>query len=116
MKSTLAVCALLLSTFGIAHADDPLPVEEAPPAASDPTPAAPIAAEPATPDPAPAPASDAPIEKKPPVVKARISVPQPRTIRPRIKDDGESHLDKIEDTVAGGRHFRIKTAQGAVHV
>lgn len=109
MKSTLAVCVLLLSTLGIAHADDPMPVEEAPP----------IAAEPAQPEaaPEPAPAEAPPVEKKrEPTVKARISVPQPRTIRPRIKDDGESRLDKVEDTVAGGRHFRIKTAQGAVHV
>lgn len=115
MKSTLALCAVLVSTLGIAHADDPLPVEEAPPVASDPTPApAPIAAEPAPTDPAPS-DTPKPVENKP-VVKARISVPQPRTIRPRSKDDGESRLDKLEDTVAGGRHFRIKTAQGAVHV
>ncbi len=46
----------------------------------------------------------------------RLSTPTPRTPRPRIKDDGESRLDKTEDEVAGGRHFRIKTAQGAVHV
>ena len=117
MKSTLAICAVLVSTFGLAHADDPMPVEETPPA-SEPAPA-PIAAEPAPMDPAPAPSTEAPAERKrerEPNVKARISVPQPRTIRPRIKDDGESRLDKVEDTVAGGRHFRVKTAQGAVHI
>jgi hypothetical protein len=48
--------------------------------------------------------------------RARLSTPTPRTVRPRIKDDGESRLEKTEDEVAGGRHFRIKTAQGAVHV
>ena len=32
------------------------------------------------------------------------------------KDDGESRLDKQEDTVVGGKHWRIKTKQGAVHV
>ena len=36
--------------------------------------------------------------------------------RPRIKDDGDGRLEKNEDTVAGGKHWRIKTAQGAVHV
>jgi hypothetical protein len=46
----------------------------------------------------------------------RLSTPTPRTPRARIKDDGESRLDKTEDEVAGGRHWRIKTAQGAVHV
>jgi hypothetical protein len=111
MKSTLATAifalALLLSTFGTARADDPMPVEEAPP---------PIAAEPATVEPPPEAPVAPPEQKREPNVKARISVPQPRTIRPRIKDDGESRLDKVEDTVAGGRHFRIKTAQGAVHV
>ena len=30
--------------------------------------------------------------------------------------DGEGRLDKTEDVVEGGRHWRIKTAQGAVHV
>jgi hypothetical protein len=49
-------------------------------------------------------------------VHGRYSTPTPRTIRPRIKDDGESRLEKTEDEVAGGRHWRIKTAQGAVHV
>lgn len=40
----------------------------------------------------------------------------PRRARPRVKDDGHGRLDKTEDTVLGGRHWRIKTAQGAVHV
>jgi hypothetical protein len=39
-----------------------------------------------------------------------------RTVRPRSTDDGESKLDKKEDTVAGGKHWRIKTSNGAVHV
>jgi hypothetical protein len=47
-----------------------------------------------------------------------MSVPQPRASLSltKTKDDGESRLEKKEDEVAGGRHFRIKTAQGAVHV
>jgi hypothetical protein len=32
------------------------------------------------------------------------------------EDDGDARLDKQEDTVLGGKHFRIKTARGAVHV
>jgi len=33
-----------------------------------------------------------------------------------VEDDGEGRLEKREDTVLGGKHFRIKTARGAVHV
>ncbi|MGE3767290.1 MAG: hypothetical protein AB7L94_33865 [Kofleriaceae bacterium] len=51
-----------------------------------------------------------------PKAHGRLSTPTPRTPRPRIKDDGRSRLEKTEDEVAGGRHWRIKTAQGAVHV
>lgn len=115
MTKSLAICLVLASSVlaaapGLARADDPMPVEEQTPA-SEPTP---------VPVPAPAPAAEGPVttpaetEKTPP--RARLSTPTPRTIRPRIKDDGESRLEKQEDTVAGGRHFRIKTAQGSVHV
>jgi len=115
MKHALAVC-LVLASFGVARAgDDPLPVEE-----QTASPGEDVAA-PAPPSDVPAPAQTEKTEKtekseKPAPVKARLSNPTPRTIRPRIKDDGESRLEKKEDTVAGGRHFRIKTAQGAVHV
>lgn len=110
MTKSIAICLVLASTFGIARADDPMPVEEQT-----------RASEPAS---EPAPAADVPVTspaetEKPaatPPPRARLSNPTPRTIRPRVKDDGESRLDKQEDTVAGGRHFRIKTAQGAVHV
>ena len=54
MKSLAFCAALLVSTFGTAHADDPMPVEEAPPIASSPD-VAPIEPEPATVEPAPAP-------------------------------------------------------------
>ncbi len=60
-----------------------------------------------------------PAPAAPPVTKrARFTTPSnpgPRA-RPRVQDDGMSRLDKQEDTVLGGRHWRIKTAQGAVHV
>jgi hypothetical protein len=113
MKHSLAICVVLASALGTARADDPMPIEEQTSTASEATPAP--AEEPApTSEPVEAPAP-APTPTPTPT-RARLSVPQPRTIRPRIKDDGESRLDKQEDTVAGGRHFRIKTAQGAVHV
>ncbi len=32
------------------------------------------------------------------------------------EESAASHLDKSEDTVEGGKHWRIKTAEGAVHV
>jgi hypothetical protein len=47
--------------------------------------------------------------------KARMSL----TSRARshlLDDDGDGRLDKREDTVLGGRHFRIRTSRGAVHV
>lgn len=52
-------------------------------------------------------------------VKARMmsSTPPARTqIRTRVKDDGDGRLEKTEDTVAGGTHWRIKTRAGSVHV
>jgi len=48
--------------------------------------------------------------------KARLTSTAPRTGHVHSKDDGESRLDKTEDTVAGGKHWRIKTTAGAVHV
>lgn len=49
--------------------------------------------------------------------RARMSTaPRPHPARSRVEDDGDGRLEKKEDTVLGGRHFRIKTARGAVHV
>lgn len=104
----VAILALLLDVAR-AQPSDPLPPEE-PSTTSEP--AAPAPAEPA---PAPAPKQDAPK----PAPKARLSTQQaPRATlgRGRVIDDGEGRLEKTEDKVEGGRHFRIKTAQGAVHV
>jgi hypothetical protein len=48
---------------------------------------------------------------------ARVTQPQHHLARPeRANDDDDSRLDKKEDTVAGGKHWRIVTSQGAVHV
>lgn len=118
----------LVGLVGPARADDPMPAEDtqaapAPAPGPGPVPAPVERADdgpgtpgenagqtPATPSSPGAPASPAG------PARARLSMPQPRTIRPRVKDDGESRLDKQEDTVAGGKHWRIKTAQGSVHV
>jgi hypothetical protein len=49
--------------------------------------------------------------------RARMSTTvRPHVARPRVEDDGDGKLDKKEDEVAGGKHFRIMTAHGAVHV
>ena len=67
-------------------------------------------------------ASPPPVSKAPPpapkgTTRARLTMPTARGgLQPRIKDDGESRLTKSEDEVAGGRHFRVTTAQGSVHV
>ncbi len=112
MKSSLAL-VLVFCLGSVAHADDPMPVEvPGPSLTSD---EAGTAGENAGPAPEPVTAVDpAPVTS----TRARMTVPtpSPRAIRLRIKDDGDSRLDKKEDTVAGGTHWRIKTAQGAVHV
>jgi hypothetical protein len=52
-----------------------------------------------------------------PAHKARMSVnPRAHLARPRAEDESDGRLDKKEDTVLGGRHFRINTSRGAVHV
>ncbi len=89
MIRALASVVLVAVLGTSAGADDPMPVEETP-------------------------ASEAPA----PETRARLSNPAPaaRTVRPRVKDDGESRLDKTEEELLGGTHWRIKTRQGAVHV
>lgn len=81
------------------------PAEGAPPEETEPTEPTPVA-------PKPGPAH--PEKKK---KSARLTAPGHHLARPdRSSDDGESRLDKKEDTVAGGKHWRIKTSAGAVHV
>lgn len=145
MKVSLALAFLsVITSLGIARAEDPLPVEEpatraapateAAPAATatapateaapaaEATPAAeePPAAEAAPEDPAaaqPARPASAPAQRPASGTHARVASPVSRpTAKPRVVDDGKGRLEKKEDTVHGGRHWRIKTAQGAVHV
>jgi hypothetical protein len=103
MKLSLAV--VVLSSIGVARAEPPPPMDTV----EDP-PAEPIDPYPNTPAPAPTP--DAPVKSH-----ARLSNPTPHvTHHERTHDDGESRLEKKEDIVAGGQHWRIRTAEGAVHV
>ena len=106
---------LILSLFGsTADADDPMPKQD---------PAIDEAGTPGENDPAPAP-TPAPAARLPQLNKRMVNRP-PRVESPGsavarsravMIDDGQSKLDKAEDKVEGGRHWRIKTAAGAVHV
>jgi hypothetical protein len=102
MKYALALVALLVSVP--AFADEPAADDTSPMSASDDSPGVPGENNKATQD---APAAP----------KARLTNPSPHAqLRAHSKDDGESRLDKKEDEVAGGKHWRIKTSAGAVHV
>jgi len=92
MKTLVLAAALLMSSV-VAHAEDPLPPEEE------------IQAE----------TLDVPEPPPTPPPAARITTSKVRT-REQVKDDGRGRLEKKEDTVAGGTHWRIKTSAGAVHV
>ena len=113
MKLALALVLSSSIVSRVAYADDPLPPEEQP-NASEPEPGEPsdpyVDDKPVThPEPAP------PVEA-PPRKHARMSTSVPRATQRRTIDDGDGRLEKKEDTVLDGKHFRIKTAQGAVHV
>jgi len=60
----------------------------------------------------PAPVEPAPAE---PVAPAPVPAPRPRPVaRKPVPSTGR--LDKTEDTVAGGIHWRVRTDAGAIHV
>jgi len=113
MKLSFAIAAFLSLSIGVARADDPLPPEAKEPVVDEPGAPGENRDEQPAPDQTPAPAPTPAPTTTP--TRARLSNPTPRTIRPRIKDDG-GPLEKFEDKVLGGRHWRIKTAQGSVHV
>lgn len=111
MKCSFAIALLsVIASLGVARAEDPLPSEE------------PFVNELEEPDeeaPAPVPPPPAPAAPAPPAPgnRARISSPASRSpAKPRAASDRDGRLEKKEDTVQGGKHWRIKTAQGAVHV
>ncbi len=61
--------------------------------------------------------NEKPTQDAPAAPKARLSNPAHHSLeRTHVKDDGDGRLEKKEDEVAGGKHWRIKTAEGAVHV
>jgi hypothetical protein len=118
MKLLVAVVAGVLGSglvLPVARAEDPPPSDDEPAAPGDDEPAD-VADDPGAPaENAPAPAP--PAAPAAPSHRARLSVtPRSHPVRPRVEDDGDGRLDKKEDTVQGGKHFRIKTARGAVHV
>ncbi|HWO24973.1 MAG TPA: hypothetical protein VNO30_39810 [Kofleriaceae bacterium] len=118
LSPTLAIAVLsAIAQLGVARAEDPLPDEE--PAAQA-TSAADVDAEDADADAAPAAPAPAPAAPGAPAAsgtRARVASPASRpTAKPRAADDGTGRLEKKEDTFQGGRHWRIKTGQGAVHV
>ena len=105
MKSWFVLAAILFATPAFAE-DEPTNFSELPSEQPDVT---------AQPPAEPPPTEEVPTVDPPPV-KARMSTqPQSRS-RTTVKDDGDGRLEKTEDTVAGGKHFRIKTKAGSVHV
>jgi len=101
MKSLVVLAALLAAVPAFAQgADEPTTI----PGVDD------VA------EPAPAPEPTLAPEGAPAPAKARMNTSASRRSAPVVKDDGEGRLEKKEDTVAGGKHWRIKTNAGAVHV
>ena len=109
MKNVVLVLACLLAATP-AFADDPSTSPTTTAAAStitDDDPGSPGENLPTPPD-SPAPAAP----------KARMTAPIPHAPlhhRARAEEDS-GRLEKVENTVAGGTHWRIKTPEGAVHV
>src|SRR6185295_19694116 len=120
-----------------ARADDPpAPPSAGPPRAEpaapapwdqdDPPAEPPASDEPAAPDDNPPPPPPPRATRPPPPAqppepvaprhRARMSVsPRSHLSRSHVEEH-DGRLDKQEDTVLGGKHFRIRTGRGAVHV
>jgi hypothetical protein len=115
MKLSVAFAVLSISWLGlrVARAEDPLPVED--PATQ--TDEAGQPGENGDDSQEPPPITELPKQKPAPSAPPRARLSN-TTVRPRlrVKDDGDGPLEKTEDTVLDGRHWRIKTSQGAVHV
>jgi hypothetical protein len=117
MKSPYVLVLALALVSGPAIADDqtqtstPSTESSAEPTTSAPTSTSPSDDEPGTPG-----ENTQPTKGAPAAPKARLMNPTPRGRLEKSKDDGDGKLEKKEDTVAGGKHWRIKTAEGAVHV
>ena len=122
MKLVAVVAGLIAGlVVAPARADEPKAwdVDDAEPAqTADPSPAPAATPPAATDDPGmPGENGTAPPRGAPTGPRARMSsTVRPHLPRSRVEDDGDGRLEKKEDTVAGGKHFRIMTAHGAVHV
>ena len=104
----LVVAALFIATT--AYAEDPVTLQDV---LDEPgTPGENANAQPEDPY---ASSADAKLTPAPVAPKARLSTSQQRS-REKVVDDGEGPLEKKEDEVLGGKHWRVKTNQGAVHV
>ena len=101
MRSWVVLAAVLYTTPALAE-DEPTNTSELVLPGDD---------EPDPPPPADEPPAEAPA---PAPVKARMSTQV--QVRPRVQDDGDGRLQKTEDKVAGGTHWRIRTRAGSVHV
>ena len=118
MKLVVLVSLLFATTTFAQPVDEPAQTDPAiqAPSTDDDAPAAAADDETAPPEETPA----QPVKKKKakPKNAARITQPGHHLARPERArdDDDDSRLDKKEDTVAGGKHWRIVTSQGAVHV
>ncbi len=98
MKSFVVVVAALLAAVPAFAQGEPEPVVES------------VSVEQTPP---PAETAPAPLPTPVPATKARMNTAGPRRT---VKDDGDGRLEKKEDTVAGGKHWRVKTKAGALHV
>jgi hypothetical protein len=105
MRSWVVLAAVLYATPALAE-DAPTNTSELVLPGDDEPDPPPPADEPSVEAPAPAP------------VKARMStqIQSSSQVRPRTRDDGDGRLEKTEDKVAGGTHWRIRTRAGSVHV
>jgi hypothetical protein len=108
MRAASVLALVLFVSVPNARADDPMPVEDPP--------QAPVTEEPSEPPPPPEPPAPAPAPKQKRTARLSTTTSRSAQERERIVDDGEGKLEKVEDEVLGGKHWRIKTAQGAVHV
>src|SRR4051812_9338973 len=103
MKLSTVLVSLLFVTAATAFADEPPTSTPDEPETASPAVVAPAADDaPGVPG-----ENEAPTQNAPAAPKARLSNPTPHAAHhERPKDDGDGRLEKTEDTVAGGKHWR----------
>jgi len=122
MKRLVAAFAGLIVSLATAHADPrevsgeeasaEAPVEQPWDSVDEPVA---VPAPPSEDDTPGMPDENVPVAPRPSHKARMVTNPRPHSARSRVEDD-DGRLEKREDTVLGGKHFRIKTARGAVHV